>query len=238
MPDEVIVDVAEAERHLGADVDEVAPRQPARSTSRCGVTIAAQRGDVALLVEDLADERRSRRRRRSLFSSSSSRSSSFVHLRPVVIDHRVDDAVEAARPALRRGSSGSACTCSRSSAIDARVAVVHGDEVVRAEEEVDVVRREAVLAGLEVDAVQDDVEIAVVGLDLRDTARADIASSTDSGWNANVSLRISDSGIDGAARSTQTIDARRRIRARRDRCWSTCSVWPLRWTKMVIMSDG
>ena len=28
--DQVIVDVAEAERHLGADVDEIAPRQPAR----------------------------------------------------------------------------------------------------------------------------------------------------------------------------------------------------------------
>ena len=36
-----------------------------------------------------------------------------------------------------------------------------------AEEEVGVVRLEGVLGGLEVDAVQDDVEVAAVGLDLR-----------------------------------------------------------------------
>ena len=42
-----------------------------------------------------------------------------------------------------------------------------GDQVVGAEEEVDVVRREAVLRCLEVDAVQDQVEVAAVALDLR-----------------------------------------------------------------------
>ena len=50
----------------------------------------------------------------------------------------------------------------------ARLPVVDGDEVVGAEEEVGVVRGEVVLAGLEVDAVQDQVEVAVVRLDLRD----------------------------------------------------------------------
>jgi hypothetical protein len=42
---------------------------------------------------------------------------------------------------------------------------VHRDQIVRAEEEVDVVRRKAVVA-TEMDAMEDDVEVAVVGLGL------------------------------------------------------------------------
>ena len=49
----------------------------------------------------------------------------------------------------------------------ARLTVVHGDQVVAAEEEVGVVRGEPVLRGPEVDAVQDQIHIAVVRLDLR-----------------------------------------------------------------------
>src|SRR5262245_56089168 len=41
-----------------------------------------------------------------------------------------------------------------------------GDEKLRAQEEVDVFGRETVLGGLEVDAVQDDVEVIAVGFDL------------------------------------------------------------------------
>jgi hypothetical protein len=53
-----------------------------------------------------------------------------------------------------------------------RVAVVDSDEIVRAEKEVDVVGLETVIAGMEVDAVQDDVQVAVVGLGLRVLDRA------------------------------------------------------------------
>jgi hypothetical protein len=49
-----------------------------------------------------------------------------------------------------------------------RMAIVNRDEVVGSDEEVDVVRAEAVLiSSAESDAVEDDVEIPVVRLDLR-----------------------------------------------------------------------
>ena len=49
----------------------------------------------------------------------------------------------------------------------AREVVVDGDQELLAEEDVDLVRREAVLRRLEVDAVQDQVEVVAVALDLR-----------------------------------------------------------------------
>ena len=70
------------------------------------------------------------------------RASSCVDLRPVVIDHRVDDAVQQrdrafGQQALRLGRT----RCS-SSAMLRPQAVVHGDQVGAADEEVDVVRVE------------------------------------------------------------------------------------------------
>src|SRR5207253_1321983 len=52
-----------------------------------------------------------------------------------------------------------------------RMAVVHGDEIRLAEKEIDVVRVEAALVCLIGDAVQDDVEVSVVRLDLRKLQR-------------------------------------------------------------------
>ena len=49
---------------------------------------------------------------------------------------------------------------------------MNGDEIVGADEEVDVVRPEIVLLGPEVDPVQDDVEVAGILLDLRELQRA------------------------------------------------------------------
>ena len=43
---------------------------------------------------------------------------------------------------------------------------MHGHQELLAEEDVDLVRREAVLRGREVDAVQDQVEVVAVALDL------------------------------------------------------------------------
>ena len=50
---------------------------------------------------------------------------------------------------------------------------MHRDEIVRPEEEVDVARGEPVLLLPEVDAVQDQVEVAVVGFDLGMVDRAE-----------------------------------------------------------------
>ena len=44
---------------------------------------------------------------------------------------------------------------------------MHGHQIVGTDEEVDVVRGESGRAFAEIDAVQDGVEVAVVGLDLR-----------------------------------------------------------------------
>ena len=92
-PHEVVVDVAEAERHVGADVDELAPGQP--------------RDDVALRRDDAPQRRRPRASRRGSRRTSVRRRVvehrllelvepvlELLDLRPVVIDHRVDDAVE------------------------------------------------------------------------------------------------------------------------------------------------
>ena len=64
---------------------------------------------------------------------------------------------------------------------------------------------------------------------------ADIASSTDKGWNAKVSLRSSDSGIDGAAMSTHRITAEAALSHERSML-VTCSLLPSLWTKIVTMA--
>ena len=89
----------------------------------------------------------------------------LVDLRPVVVDHRVDDAVQQHGRALaehpRVAGADLADLADR-----ARHARVHGHEEPLAEEEIDVLRPEAVLRGAEVDAVEDQVEIVAVGFDL------------------------------------------------------------------------
>ena len=131
----------------------------------------------------------------------------LLDLGTVVVDHRIDDAVKQRhRPfahQLRVALDGIGELLDRG-----RVAVVNGDEVVRSEEEVDVVGREPLVAGVKVDAVEDDVEIAVVGFDLRETAVRRARPPPTAGGNAKVSLRISNSGIVGAARSTHSIGVR------------------------------
>ena len=90
----------------------------------------------------------------------------LLDLRPVVVDHRVDDPVHqhagafAEEPIALRAQT-SVILLDRS-----RLARVDGDQILRAEEEIDVLRLEAVLRRGEVDAVEDQVEIVAVGLDL------------------------------------------------------------------------
>ena len=90
--DEVIVDVAEAERHLGADVDEIAPRQAGDDVA-LRRDDAAQAGDLALLVEDPADQLRLGLVE-DLLLQIVEPLLELVDLGPVGVDHRVDDAVK------------------------------------------------------------------------------------------------------------------------------------------------
>ena len=79
---------------------------------------------------------------------------------------RVDDAVQqrarafAEHAVVARADLGHAQNRTRR-------AVVKGDEILRPEEEIDFLRPELVLTRLEIDAVQDQIEVVAVGLDLR-----------------------------------------------------------------------
>ena len=162
----------------------------------------------------------------------------LLHLGPVVIDHRVDDAVEQRDRSFAQDLRVARDSARCSSRDRPRVAVVDGDEIVRAEEEVDVVRVEAVLAALEVDAVQDDVEVAVVGLDLRVLRLAPSRPRPTADGTRTCRSGSATRGSTAPPRSTQThapaaglshaaVDARRPARSA-----------PFRWTKMVIMSSS
>ena len=128
--DEVVVDVAEPERHLGADVDEVAPRQPGDDVA-LRRDDPPQRRDVALFVEDpphqrrvgLLEDRRSRARRADPRACRPRAGSDRPSRRRCG---------GTARPALRRGSSVLRVHVLAQLVDRPRVAVVHGDEIVRA----------------------------------------------------------------------------------------------------------
>ena len=89
----------------------------------------------------------------------------FVGFRTVVVHHRVDDAMEQRDRALRQDVVGALAQPGHMGDAAAQ-AVVDGDQVVRAEEEIRFVGVEEVLLALEVDAVQDQVEVMPVRLDL------------------------------------------------------------------------
>ena len=99
------------------------------------------------------------------FSISSSCVLELLHLRPVVVDHRVDDPIQQhARPLAEEPIVLVAEVVDL--AERPRHARMHRHQVLRAEEEVDVLGLEAVLRGREVDAVQDQIEVVAVGFDL------------------------------------------------------------------------
>ncbi len=82
-----------------------------------------------------------------------------------MIDHRVDDAMQQRHRPFRQDvvRAGAELGNMRDAAA---LAVVDGDEEIRREEKIRLVRFEGVLGRLEVDAVEDDVEIAAVAFDL------------------------------------------------------------------------
>ncbi len=145
----------------------------------------------------------------------------LVHLRPVVIDHRVDDPVQQRHRALAEDVLGA-----RAQLADVRdaapLAVVDGDQELRRQEEIGFVRLEAVLGGIEVDPVQHDVEIAIVGLDLgiglalkrrlddqfvqaEDVAQDDAVGSVGSATSAHTTAPLSGDSHAGSRRSTSSV---------------------------------
>ena len=161
---ELIVDVAEPVGHFLADQVEFAPGQPADHVA-LRHDDAAQRRDVALDRQDVAGHRLGRRLDDVLFDLVEP-FFELVDLRPIVIDHRVDDAMQ-----QRDRAFAEHVLRARADLADVRdaapLAVVDGDEEVRRQEEIGFVRVEAMLDGIEVDAVEHDVEIVAVGLDFR-----------------------------------------------------------------------
>ena len=133
---------------------------------------------------------------------------------------------ERARPALRPGSAWLRGQCSRMLGDRARVAVVDGDEVVAAEEEVDVVRREALSSPLRESRCR-----AARRRDSRRTARSwDTAARSSRPRPTADESRTCRTG--SATRESTARPGRPRARrrtpdsARRDRCSVTCSVRP------------
>ncbi len=161
--DQVIVDVTEPVGQRLGDLGELAPRQPADDVA-LGRDHPAQRRHVALEPEDHADVvgiRLVEHRVLELVEAGLE----LLDLGAIVVDHRVDDAVQ-----QRRRPFGQHEVVARADVAQvrqrAREVVVHGHQELLAEEDVDLVRREAMLRGREVDAVQDQVEVVAVALDL------------------------------------------------------------------------
>ena len=90
----------------------------------------------------------------------------LVGLGPIVIHHRIDDPMQQRHRALGQDMAGALAQLG-----DVRDAptpsVVDRHQVVRAEEEVGFVGVEGVFLAVEVDAVEHEVEVVAVGLDLR-----------------------------------------------------------------------
>ena len=126
MPHEVIVDVAEPVGNLFVDERKLAAGEPADDVA-LRLHDAAQRGDVALEVEDLASQTRLGALEH-LFLDRVEPGVELVDLRPIGVDHQVDDAVHQRRRPLaeRHGVLGTDLL----NAVDrARVAAVNRDEV-------------------------------------------------------------------------------------------------------------
>ena len=133
--------------------------------------VQPQRRDVALEVQDVAREPRVGLLEHALLERIEALRE-LVDLGPVVVHDDVDDPVhQRGGPLAERHRIARADL--RHLLDGPRLVRVDRDEVVRPEEEIDVVRLETVLGSLEVDAVQDDVEEGAVRFDLRMVGRAE-----------------------------------------------------------------
>src|SRR4029453_7321313 len=158
-PDQVIVHVPEAEGHFRADIDELAPRQ-----SGYDVTLWSrdppQRSHIALFVENVTNQRACRIGE-DLFFQVVESIFELLDLRAIVVHHRVDDAMEQRNRTIGENSRV-AGTILQQVRYPARSPDVNGHEIVRAQEEIDVVSLESTTARSVVDGMKDNVEVAVV----------------------------------------------------------------------------
>ena len=159
----MIVDVAESIGQLLGDERELAPRQPADRVALRQHHLS-QRRDVAFEVEDLPRQLRVRLLEH-LGLELVEPLLELVGFGPVVVDQRVDDPVHqrsrafAEQLAVPRADPGQLVDRSGFPVMD-------GNQEPRRQEEVHVLGLEAVLAGLEVYAVENQIEVIAVRLDL------------------------------------------------------------------------
>ena len=141
------------------DDRELAAGEPADHVA-LGLDDAAQRGDVVLELEDASRELRSGSFE-DLLLELVEPVLELLDLRPIAVDHRVDDAVhQGDRPFAE--DAGVADADLADFADRPRHAGVHGDEVALPQEEVDVLRLERVLPRAEVDPVENQIQIVAV----------------------------------------------------------------------------
>ena len=196
----MVVDVAEPECHLVGDHRELATREASD-----GIALrdqdAAHLRQLALDLHDLRHQLRPARQGALLERLDPF----FERLSDgtVVLHHRIDDPVhERDRPF---GEEVLVLTTRVSQALDAaRGAIVHRDEIVLPEEEVDVARGEGACPLLAVYPVQHEIEILGILLDLGYWS-ALRASSMESGWKWKTSFSRAKSLSEGAGRSTQSL---------------------------------
>ena len=204
--------------------------------SRCGSAMRRSADDVALHREDLAHDRRlcgdSKTSRLELVEPLLE----LLDLRPVVVDHPVDDAVH-----QRAGPSPSTWSFrSQMSWISGdapRLAVVNRDQIVGAEEEVGVVRANdpgRATSGSRCRAGSD--RGSRCRLRSSGGGPCATASSTASGWKWKTSERIRQLARASApARSTHTFAPLPAASHAGSSSGTLTRSRPLRWTKTVIM---
>ena len=169
-PHQLIVDVAEAVGHLLVDHRELATGQPA-DRRRAAACTTRRSLEMSRLTARISPVSASPAVLEHLALDVVEPRLELVDLGPVVVDHRVDDAVHQRDRPLARAAvlrSHRPVTCAMLRRLPSWT--VTRKRVAR-KKSVSWVSKACSL-GLEVDAVQDDVEDVVVGLDLRDAAPA------------------------------------------------------------------
>ncbi len=163
-PHELVVHIAKAVRNLVVDQWKLPARQPANRIALRDDN-APQRCKIALDCKNAAHEIRLHAQDRRFFERVDLLFQD-VDLGPIVFDHRIDDPVHHCRGTLRQHVL--MLVADHPQLRDtARSAVVHGHEVIAAQEEIDIVCREFTLRVVEVDAVKNQVKVAGIGFDFR-----------------------------------------------------------------------
>src|SRR5882762_3548290 len=163
-PVEVVVDVAEVDGGLRADDRELAPREPVHELPLRRAD-APELADVALEVEDLLEDVGGLRRE-DLALDRLDALLEEVEVRVVPLEELVEDLIdeEVDAPRQRRDDATRALLLGRDHPRDRPLVV--GDEIVAAEEHVELARAELAGLVLEADGVEDEEDVRVVVVDL------------------------------------------------------------------------